>query len=93
MQLIQSGQRSTLCYQRMYWQFGHRKLQVVVSYIAIVDVGFGVFKIVAPHLGVLVVDWVDEEKDDRDGDDCDSHKSSYEGKVVLCNEIKQATYF
>ncbi len=76
-------------------QFGHRKLHVpaVVSYVAIVGAESGIFKTVAPHLGVLVVDWVDEEKDDRDGDDCDSHKSSYEGKVVLCNEIKQATYF
>lgn len=39
-------------------QFGHRKLHVpaVVGYIATVGVEFGVFKTVAAHPGVLVVD-------------------------------------
>lgn len=75
-------------------QFGHRKLHVpaVVSHVAIVGTEFGIFKIVPAHLGVLVVDGVDEEEDDGDGNNSDSHKSSYEGKVVLCNEIKQATH-
>lgn len=75
-------------------QFGHRKLQVpaVVSHISIVGAEFRVFKIVAPHPGVLVVDRVDEDEYDWDGNYCDSHKSSYEGKVVLCNDTKQATY-
>lgn len=75
-------------------QFGHRKLHVpaVVSHVAIVGAEFGVFKIVSAHLSVLVVDGVDEEEDDGDGNNSDSHKSSYEGEVVLCNEIKQATY-
>lgn len=67
-------------------QFGHGKLQVPagVSHIAIVGVEFRVFKAVAAHSGVLVVDRVDEEEDDGDGNYCDRHKSGYEGKVVLC---------
>ena len=75
-------------------QFGHWKLHVpaVVSHVAIVGAEFWVFKTVATHLGVFVVDGVDEDKDDGDDNHCDSHKSSYEGKVVLCNETKQATY-
>lgn len=81
MQLVQSGQLSILYSTDVpLRQFGHRKLQIpaVVSYIAIVGVGeFGVFKTVAAHPGVLVVDWVDEEEDDGDGNYCDSHKSSY----------------
>lgn len=66
-------------------QFSHRKLQVpaVVSNIAIVGVQSGVFQTVAPHLGVLVVNGVDEEKNDGNDNYCDSHKSSNEGQVVL----------
>lgn len=60
-----------------------------MSHVAIVGAEFRVFKTVASHSGVLVVDWVDEEEDDGDGNNCDCHKSSYEGKVVLCNEIDQ----
>lgn len=69
-------------------QFGHRKLQVPagVSHVAIVGLEFRVFKTVAAHSGVLVVDRVDEEEDDGDDNYCDRHKSGYEGKVVLCNE-------
>lgn len=74
-------------------QFSHRKLHVpaVVGDVATGGVQFGVFKTVAAHLGVLVVDGVDEEEDDGDGNYCDGHESSYEGKVVLCNDIKRAT--
>lgn len=75
-------------------QFGHRKLQVpvIVSHIAIMGAGFRVFKTVVAHFGVLVVDWVDEDEDAGDDNYGDCHKSSYEGKVVHCNKIKQATY-
>lgn len=74
-------------------QFGHRKLHVpaVVGYVATGGVELGVFKTVTAHLGVLVVDRVDEEEDDGDGDYCDRHESSYEGKVVLCQEINTRT--
>lgn len=41
------------------------------------------------HFGVLVVDGVDEYKDDGDNDHRDCHESCYEGKVVLWNETKQ----
>lgn len=57
-----------------------------MSYIAIVGAEFGVFKTVTAHLGVLVVDGVDEDEDDGDDHYCDGHKSSYEGQVVLCNK-------
>lgn len=50
-----------------------------MSHVAIVSAEFGVFETVAAHLGVLVVDGVDEEEDDGDGHDGDSHKSSDEG--------------
>lgn len=82
-----SGQRSVRgSSDVLLRQFGHRQLHVppVVGYVAAGGVDFGVFKTVAAHLGVLVVDRVDEEEDDGDGDDCDSHESSDEGKVVLC---------
>lgn len=71
---------SDLRSQQMLRQFGHGKLQVpaVMSHIAIVSAELGVFKTVAAHLGVLVVDRVDEEEDDGDGHYCDSHESCYE---------------
>lgn len=86
MQLVQSGQRSILCYAQMLWQFGHWKLGVpaVVSYIPSVVAEPGVLKAVAAHLGVFVVDRVDEEEDDRDGNYSDGHKSCYQRQVVLC---------
>ena len=85
---MQLGQLSTDVLLR---KFGDGELHVpaVVSHIAIVSAEFGIFKTVAAHLGVLVVDWVDEEEDDRDGHYCDSHKSSNERQVVLCNENSQ----
>lgn len=56
-----------------------------MSYIPIVHAEFGVFNAVAAHLGVLVVDWVDEDEDGGDSYHSDSHKSSDEREVVLCN--------
>lgn len=80
-----SALHSVLSTDTLLRQFGHRKLHVpaVVSYVGIVGVEFGVFKTVVAHPGVLVVDRVDEDENDGDGNYCDSHKSSYEGKVVL----------
>lgn len=62
-------------------QFGHRQRHVpaVVRHVPVVCAEFGVFQTVAAHLGVLVVDGVDEEEDDGDGHYGDSHKSSDEG--------------
>ena len=67
-------------------QFRHRKLRLpaVVSHIAVLVAEFRVFNTVAAHFGVLVVDWVDEDKDDGNDNYCDCHKSSNDGKVVLC---------
>lgn len=47
-------------------QLGHRKLQVpaIMSHVASVGAEFRVLETVAAHLGVLVVDRVDEEEDD-----------------------------
>ena len=55
-----------------------------ISFQGVVDLG--VLQAVAPHLGVLVVDGVDEDEDDRDNHHRDGYKASYEGKVVLCDE-------
>lgn len=63
-----------------------------MRHIAVVVVEFMVFKVVAAHFGVLVIDWVDEDEDGGDDNYYERHKSSYEGKVVLCNKTKQATY-
>lgn len=57
-----------------------------MSYVAVVGAEFGVFKAVAAHFGVLVVDGVNEDEDDGDADDRDGHEPSYEGKIVLCKE-------
>lgn len=69
-------------------QFGHGELRVpaVVSHVPIVGAEFGVFKAVAAHLGVLVVDGVNEDENDGNDNHCESHKSSDERKVVLCEE-------
>lgn len=69
-------------------QFGHGELRVpaIVSHIPIVGAEFGVFKAVAAHLGVLVVDGVNEDENDGDDYHGESHKSSDERKVVLCEE-------
>lgn len=63
-----------------------------MSHVAIVGAEFGVFKTVAAHFGVLVVDRVDEHEDDGDDDDRHRHEAGNEGKVVLCNTMKQETY-
>lgn len=42
-----------------------------------------ILQFVAPHLGVLVVDGVDEGEDGADDDDHRRHKACDEGKVVL----------
>lgn len=70
-------------------QFGHRKLHVptVVGHVTVVGAEFRVFETVAAHPGVLVIDGVDEEEDDGDGDHRDGHESSDERKVVLCKGI------
>lgn len=69
-------------------QFGHGELYVkaVVSYIAILGAEFGVFQTVAAHLGVLVVDRVDDGEDDADAHYCEGHQSCYDGQVVLYNK-------
>lgn len=76
---------SVLSTDALLRQFGHRQRQVPagVSHVPVVSAEFGVFQTVAPHLGVLVVDGVDEEEDDGDGHYGDSHKSGDEGQVVL----------
>lgn len=63
-----------------------------MSNVAIMGAEFRVFKAVAAHLGVLVVDGVNEDEDDRDDHYCDSHESSYEGQVVHCNKINQTDH-
>lgn len=70
-----------LCTDVLLRQLGHGELQVAVavSYVPIMHAEFGVFKAVLAHLGVLVVDGVDEEEDDGDGYHRDSHKASDEG--------------
>lgn len=55
-----------------------------MSYVAVVGAEFGVLQAVAAHLGVLVVDGVDEDEDDGDADHGDGHEPGYEGQVVLC---------
>lgn len=72
-------------------QFGHGKLGVpaVVSHVTVLGAELWVFEAVMAHFGVLVVDGVEEDKDDGDSDDRDCHQSGYEGKIVLWNEIKQ----
>lgn len=55
-----------------------------MSYIAVVVAELWVLEAVAAHLGVFVVDGVDEEKNDRYGDHGDSHESCYQRQVVLC---------
>lgn len=72
-------------------QLGHGKLGVpaIVSHVTVLGVELWVFEAVTAHFGVLVVDGVDEDKDDGDSDDRDCHQSGDEGKIVLWNEIKQ----
>lgn len=41
------------------------------------------------HFGVLVVDGVDEYKNDGDNNHRDCYESRYEGKIVFWNESKQ----
>ena len=88
MQLIQSGQLSSQSTGVPLRQFSHRKLHVpaVVSDVTGLGAESGVFKAVATHPGVLVVDRVDEDEDNGDCNDGDRHKSSYEGQVILCKE-------
>lgn len=71
-------------------QFGHGKLGVpaVVSHVTVLRVELCVFEAVTAHFGVLVVDGVDEDKDDGDTDHRDCHQAGYEGQIVLWNEIK-----
>ena len=79
--------RTDLCLLRL-GQLGHRKLRVpaVVCYVAVQNAGFGVLETVAAHLGVLVVDGVEENKDGRDYENRCGHKAGYEGQIVLWDE-------
>lgn len=63
-----------------------------MSHVAIVGAEFGVFKTVEAHFGLLVVDRVYKDEDNGDDDDHHRHKAGDEGKVVLCNTMKQETY-
>lgn len=60
-----------------------------MGHVAVVGAEFRVLQTVAAHFGVLVVDWVDEEEDNRDDNDCERHKSGDKGKVILCNKKNQ----
>lgn len=62
-----------------------------MSHVTILGVELWVFEAIAAHFGVLVVDGVEEDKDNGDSHHRDCHKSGYEGKIVLWNEIKQET--
>lgn len=62
-----------------------------MSNVAILGVELWVFEAVTAYFGVLVVDGIDEDEDDGDGDHRDGHQSGYEGKIVLWNEVKQET--
>lgn len=71
-------------------QFSHRERSVLAAVLRYVAVGraaeLGLLQAVAAHLGVLVVDGVDEDEDDRDDHDHEGHEARYEGQVVLCDQ-------
>lgn len=63
---------------------GKTTIKTVLRYVALLHVGLGVLQAVVAHLGVCIVDGVDENEDHRSDHHGDSYKACNQGQVVHC---------
>lgn len=70
---------------------GKSTIKTVLCYVALLCVGLGILQAVAAHLGVCVVDGVDENEDHRGDHHGDSHEACNQGQVVHCCKRNKET--
>lgn len=68
---------------------GKTTIKTVLCYVALLCVGLGILQAVVAHLGVCIVDGVDENENHRGDHHGDCHKACNQGQVVHCCKRKK----